>query len=106
MKPHRTTRTLTFAAPVRVRHEPPTITEAVEAARDLASDLQQQADIVAGLMGITHHEAREHVASHPARGQTTESRPRQATGPGRVPVVVIKRTPLRSSVQRGLVRVR
>lgn len=39
--------------PIRVRREPPTIEEAVAAARDLTADPAQQAEIAAGLMGVS-----------------------------------------------------
>ena len=85
MKLLKTTGSVTHVAPARVRHEPPTIIEATEAARDLASDLQQQVDIVAGLMGIAHQEAKEHVATHPVRQQAISrsfSTPERARTPG------------------------
>ncbi len=40
------------ALPLRVRHEPPTIEEAVAAAAALSTDPRQQAEIAAGLMGV------------------------------------------------------
>ena len=36
----------------RVRHDPPTLEEAIAAARDLTDDLEQQAEIAAGLMDL------------------------------------------------------
>jgi hypothetical protein len=49
------------SAPPRVRHEPATIDEAVHAALGLTSDIDQQVEIAAGLIGMAHHEVREHV---------------------------------------------
>ena len=48
-------------APPRVRFEPATVDEAVHAARGLTSDIDQQVDIAAGLIGLDHNEVRDHV---------------------------------------------
>ena len=55
-----------LSEPLRVRHEPPTIEEAVRAAQNLTSDLEQQVEIAAGLMGMAHDEVREHVHHQPS----------------------------------------
>jgi hypothetical protein len=47
--------------PVRVRHDPPTLEEAVFAARGLTDDAEHQAEIAAQLMGVELDEAREAV---------------------------------------------
>ncbi|KMO30239.1 hypothetical protein VQ02_28340 [Methylobacterium variabile] len=47
--------------PIRVRKEPPTVSEAVAAAQDLADDLEQQVEIAAGLIGLPPDEVRPHV---------------------------------------------
>ncbi len=39
-------------APVRVRHEPPTVEEAIAAAEGITTDHQAQAEIAASLMGL------------------------------------------------------
>ena len=68
-------------APLRVRHEPPTMTEAFAAARDLSAELESQIEIAAGLMGISTEEARRHLASlAPKNGRIELIRngPRQA----------------------------
>ena len=74
------------AAPLRVRHEPATIEEAVLAARDLTSDIEQQVEITAGLIGMPSEEVREHVLRRPAE-------PREGMGstPDRVRIVVVER---------------
>ena len=41
----------------RVRHDPPTLAEAVAAATDLTDQLDQQIDIAASLMGISREQA-------------------------------------------------
>lgn len=52
---------------VRIRFYPPTITEAVAAARDLADDLHDQVEIAAGLMGIEEENDRTQVEEEVAR---------------------------------------
>ena len=50
-----------YSTPPKVRYEPATIQEAVHAARDLTSDLEQQIEIAAGLIGLGHDEVRDEV---------------------------------------------
>jgi len=52
-----------FSGPPRVRHELPTIEEAIAAAQDLAADPEQQVAIVAGLMGVPEDQVRSQVLS-------------------------------------------
>ena len=40
--------------PRRVRHDPPTIEEAIAAARDLTDDVQEQVEIAASLIDLPH----------------------------------------------------
>ena len=47
--------------PVRVRHDPPTLEEAVFAAQGITSDLRQQTEIAAGFMNLPLDEVRAHV---------------------------------------------
>ena len=75
-----------LSEPLRVRHEPPTIEEAVRAARDLTSDLEQQVVIAAGLMGVAHDEVRERVRHQPAEPMTQSS-----LASGRMRGVVVER---------------
>ena len=49
--------------PRRVRHDPPTLAEAIAAARDLTDQADQQAEIAASLMGVP----REQVAAELAK---------------------------------------
>ena len=53
--------------PRRVRHEPPTLEEAVAAASDLTDDLQQQAEIAASLMDLPVDQVRGAVTRAAAR---------------------------------------
>ena len=53
--------------PRRVRHEPPTLEEAVAAASDLTDDAQQQAEIAAALMDLPVDQVRAAVSRAAAR---------------------------------------
>jgi hypothetical protein len=75
--------------PVRVRRDPPTLEEAVFAAQGLSDDLEQQAEIAAGLMGVTADEARPFVAAARPKPHAAEGRLHGAAGAPRV--VVLKR---------------
>ncbi len=45
----------------RVRHDPPTLAEAIEAAKDITDDPQAMAEFAASLMGVPVEEARAAV---------------------------------------------
>jgi hypothetical protein len=51
--------------PRRVRHDPPTIEEAIAAARDLTDDVQEQVEIAAGLMDLPAEQVRAAIAKIP-----------------------------------------
>jgi hypothetical protein len=51
--------------PRRVRHDPPTLEEAIFAARGLTDDVQQQVEIAAGLMEVPADEVRAALAKSP-----------------------------------------
>ncbi len=48
--------------PRRVRHDPPTLAEAIVAAQGLSDDIQEQAEIAASLIGMPIEEVRAAVA--------------------------------------------
>jgi hypothetical protein len=75
-----------LSEPLRVRHEPPTIEEAVRAAQTLTSNLEQQVEIAAGLMGMAHDEVRERVHNQQAEPMTQSS-----LASGRMRGVVVER---------------
>ena len=52
--------------PRRVRQDPPTLEEAIFAARGLTDDLQEQVEIAAGLMEVPPEEVRAAIARTPA----------------------------------------
>src|ERR1043165_1969778 len=51
--------------PRRVRHDPPTLEEAIFAARGLTDDVQQQIEIAAGLMEVPPEEVRAALVKMP-----------------------------------------
>jgi hypothetical protein len=51
--------------PRRVRHDPPTIEEAISAARDLTDDLEEQVEIAAGLMDLPPEDVRAALTKMP-----------------------------------------
>lgn len=53
--------------PFRVRHEPPTIKEAIDAAEAMSIPPEQQAEFAAGLMGVSIEEVRPFVRPAGAR---------------------------------------
>src|SRR5256885_12242215 len=58
--------------PRRVRHDPPTLEEAIFAARGLTDDVQEQVEIAAGLMENAAEEGRAALAkTPPQRHQAT-----------------------------------
>ena len=77
--------------PPRVRHEPATIEDAVHAARGLSSELDHQVEIVAGLIGMTEDEARDHILRQPP-----ERPQRGASVIVGTSVVVVERRPART----------
>lgn len=90
--------------PPRVRKEPPTIEEAVSAARDITDDLEQQVSFAAGLMDVGEDEVRPLVmralAERPPRGTAERIIPvaGRDNGFGARRVVVVERRPLRRTV--------
>lgn len=49
--------------PLRVRHEPPTIEEALAAAADLSEDPEERIELAASLMGVSPDDVRPVAAS-------------------------------------------
>ena len=65
--------------PVRVRHLPPTLEEAVFAAQGLTDDAAQQAEIAAELMGVTAEEAIELVRKAASSSARRAAQPAEVT---------------------------
>jgi hypothetical protein len=78
--------------PIRARHEPPTIREAIAAAEAMTSDREQQAEFAAGLMGIPVEEVRPYLkpAGSVRRGRLTTIGGASSQA-GRQGVVVVER---------------
>jgi len=83
--------------PRRVRHDPPTLAEAVAAARGLTDDIAEQVEIAASLMGLPPDEVRAEVlkASHPRKEVSTVMLVGRANAPR---TVVVERRPSRRPV--------
>lgn len=83
---------------LRVRHDPPTLAEAVIAASCFSDNLEHQAEIAAQLMGASLDEAKEAVRAHAVEAEREKRRiqimpairPGEA-GMARRPVVVERR---------------
>jgi len=81
--------------PLRVRHEPPTLDEAIFAAQGLSDKLSEQIEIAASLMGLSAEEVSPRVRAQASpRGAVRELVLRGAAGTERR-VVVERKTPRR-----------
>lgn len=88
----------------RVRRDPPTVAEAVAAARGLTDDVQQQIEIAASLMDLPPDQVRPEVlkAATPRKDVNTVAFVGRAGAPR---TVVVERVPSRRSVAtKGVVR--
>jgi hypothetical protein len=84
--------------PRRVRHDPPTLQEAIFAAKGITDSLQAQAEIAASLMGLPVETVRPEVlkAAHD-RGRPTRTIATDSRGARRAVVVErVSRRPSRS----------
>jgi hypothetical protein len=84
--------------PRRVRRDPPTIAEAIAAARDLTDDVQQQVEIAASLMDLPPDQVRSEVlkAGKPRKDVSTTVAFVGRSGAPRT--VVVERMPSRRPV--------
>ena len=81
--------------PRRVRHDPPTLEEAIFAARGLTDDVEQQVEIAAGLMEVPADEVRAALnKTPPPRKQATVAF--TSRGGTERSVVVERKTPRRA----------
>ena len=80
--------------PRRVRHDPPTLAEAVAAARGLTDDVQQQVEIAASLMDLPPEQVRPEVlkAASPRKDVNTVAFVGRSGAPR---TVVVERVPSR-----------
>lgn len=80
----------------RVRHEPPTLAEAIAAAQGLADDIESQVEIAASLMNVKADDVRAEMQK--SRRQTVLTTSRPLSGGVRAGVlrsVVVERMPSR-----------
>ncbi len=81
----------------RVRHDPPTIEEALEAAECFAEGLDNQIEVAAQLMGVTEDEVRA-VAMRAQRRATTIQRVAPATPSASGRAVIVERRTTRRRI--------
>jgi len=86
--------------PRRVRHDPPTLPEAIEAASGLTDDLQQQVEIAASLMAMPTDEVRVEVMKAAAQRKARD-RVMLANRGGATRAVVVERKPTRRPAMRN-----
>lgn len=81
--------------PRRVRHDPPTLAEAIAAARDITDDRDAQVEIAASLMGVTRDEVAAELAKLAPQPKVLSSLTFTTTRTGLQRAVVVERKPSR-----------
>ena len=81
--------------PRRVRHDPPTLEEAIFAARGLTDDVQEQVEIAAGLMELPPDEVQAALAKIPPPRKSAATLAFTSRGGTERAVVVERKTPRR-----------
>jgi hypothetical protein len=82
--------------PRRVRHDPPTLAEAITAAQGLTDKVSEQIEIAASLMGLAQEEVTEAVMAASSQRRTVDV---VAVGHARSPrSVIVERKPARRMV--------
>lgn len=81
--------------PRRVRHDPPTLEEAIFAARGLSDDVEAQVEIAAGLMEVASDEVRALLKKTPAPRKSSATVAFTSRGGTERSVVVERKTPRR-----------
>lgn len=87
--------------PRRVRHDPPTLEEAIFAARGLTDDVEQQAEIAAGLMDLPIEQVRTVLLKTPAPRKSNATVAFTGTRAGAQRAVVVERKPVRRALPMG-----
>jgi hypothetical protein len=77
--------------PRRVRHDPPTLGEAIAAARDLTDQPDQQAEIAASLMGVPREQVAAELAKVAPQPKVTSTVAFTTTRTGVQRAVVVER---------------
>ncbi len=88
--------------PRRVRHDPPTLAEAVAAAKDLTDQFEEQVDIASSLMGISREQAMAEWPKSSTQLKVASSVTFTATRSGVQRAVIVERKPSRRIVTRGV----
>jgi hypothetical protein len=87
--------------PRRIRHDPPTIEEALEAARDLTDHPQTQVELAAALIGASEEEVTAVASRLKARRRPAPTIMFAGRGGAAHAVVVERRTPRREFAKRS-----
>lgn len=90
--------------PLKVRQEPPTLDEAIVAARCLADDDDQIAEIAAGLMGVPVQEAMSKIAASQRRTLTSAATTSASARGGGTFVVERRRSIVKPGSSPGALR--
>ena len=81
--------------PRRVRHDPPTVAEALAAARDLSDQRDEQVEIAASLMGVPRDEVLAELSRMLPQPKVASSVAFTTTRTGMQRAVVVERKPSR-----------
>lgn len=81
--------------PRRVRHDPPTLAEAIAAAKDITDDRDAQVEIAASLMGAARDEVAAEIAKLAPQPKVLSSLTFTTTRTGMQRAVVVERKPSR-----------
>jgi hypothetical protein len=84
--------------PRRVRHDPPTIAEAIAAARDISDDRDAQVEIAASLMGVPREQVAAEFSKLAPQPKVASSVAFTTTRTGMQRAVVVERKPSRRIV--------
>ena len=79
----------------RVRHDPPTLAEAIAAARDLTDQPDEQADIAASLMGVAREQVVTELAKLAPQPRVASTLAFTTTRTGVERAVIVERKPSR-----------
>jgi hypothetical protein len=84
--------------PRRVRHDPPTLAEAIAAARDIADEREAQVEIAASLMGMSREQVAAELAKLAPQPKVASTLAFTTTRTGMQRAVVVERKPSRRIV--------
>ena len=87
--------------PRRVRHDPPTVAEAIAAAKDITDEREAQIEIAASLMGVSHEQVAAELAKLAPQPKVTTSLAFTTTRTGMQRAVVVERKPSRRIIGAG-----